>query len=90
MAHRTVRVPATPCPYCGTSNDAATDPTEDRLAPAPGDVSVCFTCGEFLLFDHKLRTRKPTYVELAGLATDPAARTIKADWVRYQGWLKQG
>jgi hypothetical protein len=32
--------------------------------PSPGDVSICFGCGEVLLFDDDLEFREPSIDEL--------------------------
>jgi hypothetical protein len=38
-----------PCPNCGKRIDAAT-PVKEIEPPRPGDYSICFYCGEWLIF----------------------------------------
>jgi hypothetical protein len=66
-------MPVTPCPYCNAPNNAATDPDGEDRPPRPGDVTICISCGEFLLFDADLRTVKPSEDELIELGAHPVS-----------------
>ncbi len=54
---KTTELAPTPCPKCGAPNDRAT--SADQETPKPGDVSLCATCGAFLVFDDKLTPQPP-------------------------------
>ena len=47
------------CPYCGALQDGAANMTNID-APEPGDISICFECGEWAEFDDKLERVKLT------------------------------
>ncbi len=49
-----VRVPESACPSCGRVNDAATNATEQKGGPEPGDMTVCL-CGAALQFGEWLQ-----------------------------------
>jgi hypothetical protein len=49
----TTRVPARFCPVCFIVVDAATCFTA-KIAPEPGDFTVCINCGAVLLFDGEM------------------------------------
>jgi hypothetical protein len=61
----TVRTPDNPCPSCGSELNAATGPA--GLPPDPGDISVCYDCGEILTFNDDLTSRKLTAREMIDL-----------------------
>jgi hypothetical protein len=61
------RVPASLCPACSAVLDAASGDGIVR----PGDLSVCFTCGEILVFDRDL---KIAAADMSVLAQDPELR----------------
>lgn len=46
----TTMVPEAHCPVCESKLDAA-HPTAGAPAPMPGDVSICFYCTAFLVFN---------------------------------------
>jgi hypothetical protein len=62
------RMPASPCPNCGTSLDACTGASiastpgvmPNRPVPKPGSVTICVECGALLTFDSQMRLRNPT------------------------------
>jgi hypothetical protein len=35
-----------PCPHCGTKINAATCLSDQDARPSPGDIGVCYRCGE--------------------------------------------
>lgn len=47
------------CPWCGHRIDAAMagDPAEPDVTPKPGDVSVCISCAQMLVFTDNLTLR---------------------------------
>lgn len=51
----TTRIPDQTCPYCGR-NIGATMKTKDtdQRPPEPGDLSLCFYCGEVAKFDNNM------------------------------------
>jgi hypothetical protein len=53
--------------------DAATSIGKAQAMPKPGDLSVCFGCGEVLQFDQHLRQHQLTARELVRLDPDEAA-----------------
>ena len=54
------RIPDTRCPHCGYVIDAATTLDGEPPAVSPGDLTVCFGCGEALTFDATLHLTKIT------------------------------
>jgi hypothetical protein len=63
----------TPCPFCDYLLDAATHATDDNARPSRGDLSVCLSCSEILIFDEELRPRAPYKGEVeAQFSQDPA------------------
>lgn len=68
-----VRVPRSPCPYCGYAMDAVSGVghTKPAQMPQPGDYSACITCAQMLVFDLDLRHRKPTEDEKQAVLADP-------------------
>lgn len=46
-------IPPCQCPVCGYHVDSAAD-IEGDSQPSPGDVSICFKCGEILVFNPDL------------------------------------
>jgi hypothetical protein len=50
----TTRLESSPCPRCGAVLDAATS-LGGYHVPKPGDITLCATCGGFLVFGEGLR-----------------------------------
>lgn len=67
--HITTKIPDTDCPYCGRLINAATG-VDVGTTPSPGAVSICFYCGEILVFTDTLSYRKPTPEELIDITTE--------------------
>lgn len=63
---KTSRVPGNVCPACKHPMDAATS-TDRPAKPKPDDVSVCFECGQVLLFNEDLTSRIPSQKEMIEL-----------------------
>jgi hypothetical protein len=52
----TTILPDDRCPSCGYVLDAcAPRPSNDRERPSPGDITLCFGCGEVLFFDAQMK-----------------------------------
>jgi hypothetical protein len=73
---RDTKVPETRCPYCDHYLDAAGDPKGVR-GPQEGDLSVCISCAQVLVFTADLTVRKPTLVELHEAEADPMVRRFQ-------------
>lgn len=61
-------LPLSPCPKCGSPNDAATscdetDP-EEKARPVPGDVTVCIRCAAILQFTETMAVKEVQLEEL--------------------------
>jgi hypothetical protein len=60
------------CWRCEKTTDTTTAAVGEDTAPAPGDVSICFYCGELAVFTGRgLETRQPTDAERAEILADP-------------------
>lgn len=70
------------CPFCGTANEAATNAEPSESSPLDGDVSLCFQCGKFSLFDRTARggMRKPTKQQQRQIDADPRVQQLKSAW----------
>jgi hypothetical protein len=65
---RDSRTPECSCPWCGQRLDAAMagDPENPDATPSPGDVSICISCAQILVFTDELtlRASMPGEVEM--------------------------
>jgi hypothetical protein len=61
-------IPPCPCPACGAMHEAISGPEGKR--PSPGDFSLCFTCGEVLVFQADLTTRCAELNDLVGMSDE--------------------
>jgi len=69
------------CAWCGTRHDRATNATDgEECAPVDGDATVCFACGEWLIFEHGY-LRRPTAAEFIEIGSDDDCRRARAAWV---------
>ena len=73
-----VRVPAEPCSECGYPLDAATFPTDDKVVPRAGDISICIGCGHMTAFTAEMRRRELTLEEMRDIASDPVMLRMQA------------
>jgi hypothetical protein len=73
---KSIRTKPMPCPYCGTLNDAASDPF-GRATPQPGDTSMCIDCGEFSVFTDAMTLRALTAPEFAALPLDLQTKLVR-------------
>lgn len=78
---------STTCPFCGEVMDAVSAMRKHvkQREPRQNDISFCFKCGEWAIFDLRLKggLRKPVHEEYL---------LILADWkmtVMRQFWLEQ-
>jgi hypothetical protein len=68
-----VRLSPSRCPHCGHRLNAASRLSGPVPKPVPGDMTICFGCGEALQFDRRLRLTKITAAEIAALDPDERA-----------------
>ena len=65
---RDTRVPECSCPFCGHRLDSAmaADPANPDAKPDPGDVTICISCAQILVFtdDLTLRASMPGEIEM--------------------------
>ena len=61
-------LPPDNCPVCGYRVEVASTP--HRVAPSPGDLSVCIACASVARFDNSLRLREMTQREIFDLHPD--------------------
>lgn len=90
MADFPVFEQATTCPFCGQNNEAVTPPEGGR-GPQDGDFSMCFTCGEWAIFDSRMSggMRKPLFPDYMKIATSPKMRQMRDAWVETMRAIKQ-
>ena len=91
MSAGTERVPARSCPGCGARLDARTEVVDaSKPAPTPteqpGDVSVCFYCGEVLRFTAMLELEPISPEDLHG----PAYVSVAPTLLRLQREIRAG
>jgi hypothetical protein len=76
----TIEWPTT-CPFCGQRHDAVTTANaDDERMPEDGDATICFTCGEFSIFDATGGMRRPTLAELRVLDEDHRVQAARMAW----------
>lgn len=67
----TTRLAADKCPHCGELIDVTTpSPGNPHAVPEPGDMSVCVTCAESVVFGDGLKLRKPNMDEQLWIANN--------------------
>jgi hypothetical protein len=77
------RTKDTHCPYCNTElTAAAIVNAEDDPKPDPGDLTMCFMCGEWLVFTEDLDLRKPNDEEFITIAFEPQCRQLRGIWLK--------
>lgn len=70
----------TVCPHCGYRHDAAAAVDDDERGPEDGNLSLCFECGEWSVFEDG-NLRKPTDAEYLDFGTLPSIQKIRRAWV---------
>jgi hypothetical protein len=81
----TIRHALIRCPHCGYPlNSATSTPSSDWDVPEPGDLSLCISCDEWLVFDTGTTLRKPTEDELVEIGLDAECRHMRAIWLKFK------
>ena len=73
------------CPYCGKANDEVAELLGQRDDPPEnGDISLCFSCGQFAIFDDHdpNRVRLPSNLEGLQIAASKQCRAMAEAWYR--------
>jgi hypothetical protein len=70
------------CPFCGHHHDAVSAFHSDTDFPNDGNITMCFGCGQFCVFDSDAdgRLRKPTKKEQRVIDHDEDAQTLRNAW----------
>jgi hypothetical protein len=72
------------CPFCGERHNAVTavQYNTDRFYPEDGDISLCFQCGRFSLYDSDKEggLRRPTASEQHELDHNKHCRDMLTAW----------
>ena len=70
------------CPFCGQKHDATTNAQGHDVLPDNGDVSLCFGCGAFCVFDEAAYggMRKPTKKEQRSFDRDERLKKVRDGW----------
>ena len=70
----------TVCPFCLCQHECATGPFGG--VPDDGDVTICFMCGQFSMFDHTATggLRKPTKKESREIERSQLAEQVHGAW----------
>lgn len=71
------RLAASPCLHCGRELNGAASVGEDA-APEPGAATVCFFCGNIMVFADDLTLRNLTDAEAREIAGDRRVLAIQA------------
>jgi hypothetical protein len=70
----------TTCPFCGQHHDAVDTMEGSGRVPEENDATMCFTCGEFCIFDKDGGLRKPTRREQRALDRDGRVQRARTAW----------
>jgi hypothetical protein len=70
------------CPFCNQHHEAVTHGRGRDEFPEDGDVTLCFGCGEFCVFDSDAYggLRKPTKKEQRAIARDDEVQELLTAW----------
>lgn len=77
----------TQCPHCGKWNNLHSLPGEEVVSrPTEGDVSFCFGCGQFSMYDKRIagQLRLPTDAESVEIYLDAGAQRVMKAWNEMQ------
>ena len=66
------------CPNCMSRIDSATSAFGDKARPGPGDLSVCFYCGQPMMFKDDMRLRLLTEQEYLDLDMETREKLLLA------------
>jgi hypothetical protein len=67
------------CPHCGKIHEAVSPAKTAHAAPIDGDVSMCFACGEWSVFERGA-LRLPNAKEQWFIATDQTCQRMSIVW----------
>jgi len=65
-----VKMPDSPCPFCGKKLNQAASSEDPDLVPCENDISICIKCGEVVIFKADGSLRKPSQEEAAEFEND--------------------
>lgn len=70
------------CPFCKQHHDAATHTLNEGRVPEDGDMTLCFRCGAFGVFDETAYggLRKPTKKEQREISRDKKMQELLTAW----------
>jgi len=77
----TYELPKGQCVFCHAEHDCASSIDQDGK-PSPGDMTICIDCGEWNIFDKKMRLRKPTAVEYLEIGFDSRCRAMRDAYIK--------
>ena len=66
------------CPSCKVELNMSTPVDGSKRKPVPGDISVCFYCGAFMMFDKNVHRTKMTKKQFEKLEPELQAQMIQA------------
>jgi thymidine kinase len=75
----------TVCPHCGQAHDEVAElDGKEQAEPADGDLTLCFKCGQWAVFDARGEAglRPPTDLEVLAIAGSRQCRAITEAWHR--------
>lgn len=78
----------TDCPFCNKANELVRHEHKEGepvATPSPGAIALCYTCGEWAIFEGEgkvIKLRKPTDEEYVEIAADDACTRIRKGWVK--------
>ena len=67
------------CPYCFAIHNRVGTGDDDQAMPRDGDITICFVCGEFSVFEDD-KMCKPNSTQWVKIASSPDARKMRAAW----------
>jgi hypothetical protein len=67
------------CPWCGRNLDRVSC-IDGEDVPEEGDISLCFGCGEWCVFDNGMHLRKPNDEEFEEIGTSPECMQSRWAW----------
>lgn len=67
------------CPYCKAFLNAASNTLNESKSPEAGDLSVCLSCAEILIFDKDLKLAEPSFEIYQKIFNDPALSSSLKD-----------
>lgn len=74
----------TTCTRCGDKFDCSTGVGAKKNEPAPGDISMCSTCGHVMEFDQNLKLQDMSEQKTVKVLTDPRLMMALAAFAEYK------